>query len=37
MTSWQPALLIRPATTPSPADMGYYIRYIGGRIYNKKE
>jgi hypothetical protein len=24
MTSWQPAHLIRPATTPSPADVGYY-------------
>jgi len=24
MTCWQPALLIRPAITPSPADVGYY-------------
>jgi len=24
MTSQQPALLIRPVTTPSPADVGYY-------------
>jgi hypothetical protein len=24
MTSRQPALLIRPTTTPSPADVGYY-------------